>query len=484
VTNQPASSHPNSSSLSRAFISLTVIFLALGATAAEPKQGADLLKTDIIAVFAHPDDEIGLATVLARYALGENKVVVNVYTTRGEGGGNMVGTHWGEALGILRETELRQCLDILGVHSCYFLDRLDWAYTESADATMQKWDREETLERLVRLVRALRPDVIVTMGPAPRPGSHGHHQAVGILAIEAFAAAADPDRFPLQLTKEGLMTWQTRRLYFGGSDAEVISTIAVDKPLPDGQTPAEVAGAALVNHRSQAFGNFSNSPWMQRPREFTLVSAFVPNPGSETDLLAGRPVPDSSLAPVDFPKPVSAAFQLDFVPRPAVANYNRWIKEQGIEHIAEQFPADLPVVNGEPNDLQLQLQNTGEKVMVGELTLKAPAGWSIVEAQRLVRVRPGSSTTVTVRVIPPIHNLNDADLTATVLADGHTFQAEAKLHPLPQARAPRLDTAPVLDGTGRGWEEIPALTIGPANRVQGNIADASDSSARFRVAQA
>ena len=49
----------------------------------------------------------------------------------------------------------------------HFLDRLDWAYTESVAATLRKWDKEETLERLVRLVRALRPEVIVTMNPAP-----------------------------------------------------------------------------------------------------------------------------------------------------------------------------------------------------------------------------------------------------------------------------------------------------------------------------
>src|SRR5713101_6439710 len=57
-----------------------------------PKQGAELLKTDIMGVFAHPDDETGVAATLAFYALGRTSVVANVYCTRGEGGGNMVGT--------------------------------------------------------------------------------------------------------------------------------------------------------------------------------------------------------------------------------------------------------------------------------------------------------------------------------------------------------------------------------------------------------
>src|SRR5260221_8459464 len=119
-----------------------------------PKQGAELLKTDIMCVFAHPDDETGAAATLAAYARAHHAITANVYCTRGEGGGNMVGTQGGAALGILREAELRDCLAQLGIRYCYFLDRLDWAYTESLAATWENWGKEQTLERLVRLVRA------------------------------------------------------------------------------------------------------------------------------------------------------------------------------------------------------------------------------------------------------------------------------------------------------------------------------------------
>ncbi len=93
------------------------------------KQGAGLLKTDILAVFAHPDDETGVSAVLAEYSLAKGKVVACVYCTRGEGGGNMVGNQWGPAQGILREAELRDCLSTIGVRYCYFLDREDFFYT-------------------------------------------------------------------------------------------------------------------------------------------------------------------------------------------------------------------------------------------------------------------------------------------------------------------------------------------------------------------
>src|SRR5206468_10252452 len=132
-----------------------------------------------------------------------------------------------------------------------------------------------TLERLVRLVRALRPEVIVTLNPAPTPGQHGHHQAAGVLATEAFSAAADPKRFPVQSEKEGLLVWQPRKLFFGGSKGEIITTIPINEPLPNGKTPGQLAAQALSHHRSQAFGNLANSPFMERPQKFLLVKSYL-----------------------------------------------------------------------------------------------------------------------------------------------------------------------------------------------------------------
>ena len=126
---------------------------------------------------------------------------------------------------MLREIELQQCLDTLGVKHCFFLDQLDWAYTESAAMTLEKWDREATLEHLVRIIRNLRPEIILTMNPFPRPGQHGHHQAAGMLAVEAYAAAGDSRQFPTQLTREGLSTWQTRKLYFRGDSVGTVAKI-------------------------------------------------------------------------------------------------------------------------------------------------------------------------------------------------------------------------------------------------------------------
>ena len=60
------------------------LVLPYASNAAEPPP--DILKTDLMVVVAHPDDEGMVAGVMARYAQGEDKVVSCVYATRGEGG--------------------------------------------------------------------------------------------------------------------------------------------------------------------------------------------------------------------------------------------------------------------------------------------------------------------------------------------------------------------------------------------------------------
>lgn len=461
------------------FLSAEVASLVNGQTVQMPKQGAALLKTDILGVFAHPDDETGMAATLADYAIGRTSVVATVYCTRGEGGGNMVGTQSGAALGHLREAELRDCLRVLGVRYCYFLDRLDWAYTESAAATLRKWNKEETLERLVRLVRELRPEVIVTMNPAPNPGQHGHHQSAGLLATEAFSAAADPGRFPLQLSKEGLGVWQARKLYYGGGSRGQLAIIEVNHPFSTGETPAQVAARALAHHRSQAFGSMGNSPWLQRPQRFTLVKSFVPVLGAEQDLLSG--LPTERLAEVHFPRPPRPPVELRFVPRPAVARYEQWVAEQHIVHVAAQFKPDLPVIAGEPNKIHLQLVNRGTTAVEGSLKLAPPPGWTAHSNQPL-HAGAGQTAEVVIQVTPPADLLGDAELSATMDSNEAPVSAVVRLHPVPHATVTRIHTALALDGSDRGWERIPQLKIAPTNIWEGRVADAQDNSAIFRLA--
>src|SRR5260370_26083425 len=112
------------------------------------------------------------------------------------------------------------------------------------------------------------------MNRAASPGQHGHHQAAAVLACEAFAAAANPARFPEQVTKDGLAVWQVRKLYYGGSSTGTVASIITTNALPSGETPAEIPAEAFANHRSQAFGRFAHPPRLRRPQSFTLIQSL------------------------------------------------------------------------------------------------------------------------------------------------------------------------------------------------------------------
>ncbi len=444
-----------------------------------PLQGAALLKTDFLGVFAHPDDETGIAPLIADLALRQGRTVAHVYCTRGEGGGNMVGTQYGPSLGLLREAELRACLALLGVRAVYFLEREDFAYTESLRVTLEKWNHEETLRRLVRIVRLLRPDVMVTMNPAPTPGQHGNHQAAGWLATEAFDAAADARRFPEQLVHEGLQAWQPRKLYFGGN-GPFMATLATTNLMADGRIPARIAAEALANHRSQGFGNFGNSPWFVRPQRLQLVKSVVPFLPEESDLFRGLPREGDSnavrrvFASADV---LPERAPLAFVARPAVENYRSFVQREGIEHAAAGFNPDLPVVAGEVNTLLVGVGSSGKN---DRPKISWPAGW-----KAMGEPRPAGSNRFAVRVAVPSEAGGDQEVTAEMgRAEGKARLAKARLHVLPRFEVLSVKMEPRLQREFEWPNSGPDLIIPATNLWEGKVRDAADSSAVVRVLRA
>lgn len=428
---------------------ILLALLCLGSTYGQPLQGSALLKTQLMFVGAHPDDETGVAATLARYA-GEGKTVACVYATRGEGGGNMVGTQGGRSLGILREAELKACLQKLGVRHLYFLDEEDFFYTESLWATLVKWEKEEVLEKLVRVIRALRPDVVLTMNPAPSPGQHGHHQAAGILAVEAFSAAADPTRFPRQISHEGLEPWQIRKLYFGGGGDTAVK-ISVDQPLANGRIPGEIAGEALSEHRSQGFGGMRNSQWLRRPGSFVLARTAVQLAGIEQDLVEGVESEITSAAQARLNDRLPKALPFGFISRPAIERYYRWAESNQVRHASAAFAGDLPVIAGRDNLIELTSVVPGATVSVD-----AP-GWSVRPA------KTGKSGARWLVTPPP-----DARADAEIRAVSGTGVATAKLHPVPFLSVPKSGTQPIA--------------ITPAMSAQGKSESEADSSGSFKLA--
>jgi LmbE family N-acetylglucosaminyl deacetylase len=208
---------------------------------------------------AHPDDEDGaLLTWLSR----NQGVRTGLLTlTRGEGGANLIGPELGDALGILRTEELLAAGRYYGVDQM-FTRVADFGFSKRLDETLAYWGREVVLGDVVHAIRLYRPDIIVSrFHGTPRDG-HGHHQAAGLISIEAFKAAADPNRFPKHL-QEGLRPWQVKKLYLSVRASEPLATLKIDVGAYDpliGKSYREIARAGLSHQRSQGAGRARAAP--------------------------------------------------------------------------------------------------------------------------------------------------------------------------------------------------------------------------------
>jgi len=179
-------------------------------------------KVDLLLVVAHPDDE-GAATAYLARALDEHRRVAVVITTHGSSGANKAGAEQAAALGDMREIEARNALATLGITNIWFLDGKDTA-SQNVLQSLANWGHGVALERLVRLIRLTRPEVILTFLPGTFIGEdHGDHQACGVLATEAFDLTGDPAAFAEQvagpanrreLFLDNLRPWQPKKIYY------------------------------------------------------------------------------------------------------------------------------------------------------------------------------------------------------------------------------------------------------------------------------
>jgi LmbE family N-acetylglucosaminyl deacetylase len=163
--------------------------LERGARACVPHfEETTLDKPILMAVFAHPDDEaFGTGGTLAKYA-AEGCDVYLVTATRGEAGRIAEPELATPAnLPAVREHELRCACEIYGIHPPRFLDYVD--------GQLPIVHQGQAVGKLVRLLREIRPQVLITFGP---DGIYGHydHIAVHHWATIAVHMATDPGCFP------------------------------------------------------------------------------------------------------------------------------------------------------------------------------------------------------------------------------------------------------------------------------------------------
>jgi LmbE family N-acetylglucosaminyl deacetylase len=208
----------------------------------------------VLYVAAHPDDEN--TRLLAYLANIRHLEVAYLSMTRGGGGQNLIGGEQGALLDVIRTEELLAARGLDGARQ-FFTRMRDFGYSKRADEALATWGHDEALADVVWVIRTFQPDVIITRFDEDPP-NHGHHTASAILAREAFAAAADPAKFPAQL-KDGVTVWQADRLLQNTGRQPIAGkeTIALDIGAYDprlGLEMGELAARSRSQHKSQGFG--------------------------------------------------------------------------------------------------------------------------------------------------------------------------------------------------------------------------------------
>jgi N-acetyl-1-D-myo-inositol-2-amino-2-deoxy-alpha-D-glucopyranoside deacetylase len=146
------------------------------------------VRPSILGIFPHPDDESYAAAGSLILAARAGARVQIASLTRGERG------EWykrapsdGRRLADVRTEELAEACRLLHADPPHFLDLPDGQLAEA--------DFPSVVERLVALIRVLRPHVVVGLGA---DGAYGHpdHIAAYRLIVAAVRAAAGGSRFP------------------------------------------------------------------------------------------------------------------------------------------------------------------------------------------------------------------------------------------------------------------------------------------------
>lgn len=163
---------------------------------------------------AHPDDEsFGMGTVLAHYAAAGVKVYY-VCSTRGEAGTidpEYLQSYAGP--GDLRWAELTCAAKVLKLAGVIHLGYRDSGMPGTKDNThpqaLIQAPVEEVTRRIVKIIRDLKPEVIITHDPG---GGYGHpdHITTHNAVLKAFYLSADSSLYP-----EAGPAFQSHKLYFG-----------------------------------------------------------------------------------------------------------------------------------------------------------------------------------------------------------------------------------------------------------------------------
>lgn len=197
----------------------------------------------VMVVMPHPDDaEFGCAGTVARW-VREGREIIYVVCTNGDKGSSdpdMTSPRLAE----IRRKEQLAAANVLGVKEVFFLDYPDGGLE----------DTPEFRERLVKIIRTFRPDVVMTNDPYRKYMSHRDHRVTGTVTLDAVYPYCRDRLFYPQHEAEGLKPHYVKEIFiWGAEDADTFLDIS---------ETFDLKIAALSCHASQLAGRIE----MLKPR--------------------------------------------------------------------------------------------------------------------------------------------------------------------------------------------------------------------------
>jgi LmbE family N-acetylglucosaminyl deacetylase len=158
----------------------------------------------LLAILAHPDDEsLGFGGTLAKYA-NEGIETYLITATRGERGrfGDAPESPGLDIVGKTRTQEVLAASKVLGIKQVHFLNYID--------GDLDKAPAPEVIDKIARLIREIKPQVVLTFDPY---GGYGHpdHIAISQFSMAGVLAAnsksKSDDNPPWKVSKFYYRTW-------------------------------------------------------------------------------------------------------------------------------------------------------------------------------------------------------------------------------------------------------------------------------------
>ena len=215
----------------------------------------------LLTVHAHPDDEASKgAPTLAKYG-SEGVRTVLVCCTGGEEGDvnnpalkepgqpfHGLEPHEEKALlAEMRPKELADSAAVIGFHAVHMLGYRDsgmqGAETNNHPDCFHMAPLDEATERLVAIIRAERPQVIITYNDDQSSYPHPDHIKVHDISLAAFQRAGDPMWYP-----DAGPVWQPSKMYYTLWSKERVLAVHEALLAKDGKSPFE---EAWLNRPSQ-----------------------------------------------------------------------------------------------------------------------------------------------------------------------------------------------------------------------------------------